>query len=572
MSDKYLNLTGLGTLWAKVKARLATKQDDISSILPTDASATNQLATKAYADAIGERLEARYLGSDANGNPFATRAALTAATAYYYQGAAATPDTNDITTVTSDEDHVGTTGEASTTRYRWNGTGWSFEYVINNTGLSEAQLLAVNSGITAAKVSGYDGLDARISAEAGARQATDALKLNVDGSNADEPGVIEILKQVPSGTATLSDLDNFLGCGETETAGDDENKKTVRRPVTDIWNYVKGKIAAWFGTVGSSSAPVYFSAGVPVACTDIQATEVPHTDILSGTAAGYGVYVGGATGVASTTRLNVSFVFSVVAGATSPISVYLGTFAFRGTHGLLSLELKSLNGTPASPWRIWYAAGKTSGTYNVGLWVIPSNKTTTYTTLKITKLHSNGFDWGPSACTEATYDELDPYARGPLRMLTLTYSSGGSNVTTTGGTWTSTHNIATIMDVRGVVDLNVVVTMNVINQSTYVGTLTNYEVTLVNSAGTEIIPSAMRQSAPMPKMIKYTNLADTASIYASTLAATSTHRFVFPISDTSNLLAGYRVRVILPSNYTINDQVNISVKCNGVIHPYDLTY
>lgn len=253
MSDKYLNLTGLGTLWAKIKTALAGKQDDLSAVLPTDASATNQLATKAYADAIGERLEARYLGSSADGSPFATHAALSSATAYYYQGAATTPDTNDITTVTADEDHIGTTGEASTTRYRWNGTGWAFEYVINNTGLSEAQLLAVNSGITATKVSDYDGLSGKISDEASARQTADNAKLNIDGTNATSDGVVEILKKVPTGTQTLSDYDNYLGCANSTASGDANSKKTVRRPVTDLWNYVKGKIATWLGADADSS-------------------------------------------------------------------------------------------------------------------------------------------------------------------------------------------------------------------------------------------------------------------------------------------------------------------------------
>lgn len=253
MSDKYLNLTGLGTLWAKIKTALAGKQDDLSAVLPTDASATNQLATKAYADAIGERLEARYLGSDTDGSPFATHADLTNATEYFYQGMAATPDTNDITTVTADEDHIGTTGEASTTRYRWNGTGWAFEYVINNTGLSEAQLLAVNSGITATKVSGYDGLSGKISDEASARQTADNAKLNIDGTNATSAGVVTILKQVPTGTTTFTDYDNILGSASSSASGDANSKKTVRRPVTDLWNYVKGKIAEWLGADSDSS-------------------------------------------------------------------------------------------------------------------------------------------------------------------------------------------------------------------------------------------------------------------------------------------------------------------------------
>ncbi len=543
MASKYLDLSGLSTLWTKVKAKLATKQDDISGILPTDASATNQLATKAYADAIGERLEARYLGSDASGNPFASRAALESATAYYYQGSPAAPDTNDITTVTSDESHVGTTGEPSTTRYRWNGTGWSFEYVINNTGLSESQLLAVNSGITASKVSGYDGLD--------------SAKLNVSGSNATNAGVTAMLRKVSTGSASLSDESQYFGDSNSDHA------KVVRRPVSDILDYVKGKL----GSVGGSSKPVYFSNGLPVECDSVEASQVPFTEISSDANVSYGVYLGGATAIGRNTRSNVAFLVSISTTDSLPLRTYLGTFSYRASSGgKLAMELKELNGQSTYPWRIWYADSSTgsgsSATYDVGLWIIPPNKTTTYATVKVTKLHSASFDWTPAACTEETYDILDAYARPPLRFRTLTYSSGGSNVKTTGGTWTSTYNAATAMDAIGVVDLTVTVGINVIKQSTYVATLTNYEVTLVNSAGTEIIDSSKRQSAPMPK----------ATSSSRTVSGCSMHRFVFPITASSNLLAGYRVQVRLPSNYTIDDQVNISVHCQGVIHPYDITY
>ena len=69
---------------------------------------------------------------------------------------------DDITTVVADEDHKNASNVAGTTRYRYGGVDasgkpvWAFEYVINNTGLSQAQLLAVNSGISATKVGNYD--------------------------------------------------------------------------------------------------------------------------------------------------------------------------------------------------------------------------------------------------------------------------------------------------------------------------------------------------------------------------------------------------------------------------------
>jgi hypothetical protein len=558
MSDKYLNLTGLGTLWAKIKTALAGKQDDLSAVLPTDASATNQLATKAYADAIGERLEARYLGSAADGSPFATHAALTASTAYYYQGTATTPDTNDITTVTADEDHIGTTGEASTTRYRWNGTGWAFEYVVNNTGLSEAQLMAVNSGITAAKVSGYDGLSGKISDEASARQTADNAKLNIDGTNATSTGIGTALSKIDIENGAFTDADYFVVRDKDATASTWRKKYA-----STLWTYIKGK----FGGVGDYQTPVYFSDGVPVACSGIQATEIPSTTVSSNGANCYGIFLGGATGVARTTRVNVSFIFSACATGEGSLDVYLGAFAFRGTKGLIELELKSLNGTPTRPWKIWYAGTKNSdGTYDVGLWIVPAEKTWTYVTTKLTKLHASSFDWAPAAADETAYDTLIQYARPPLRPITLAYSSGGSNVTSTGGTWTSTYNKGTAIAARGIVDLTVMVSLSVINQKTYVNTMTSYTVTLVNSAGTEIIPSSLEQTAQMPKA------PNVSTANAGTLSTHSTHRFVFPITDSNNLLAGYRVQVQLPSNYTIDSQVNVSVCCAGMILPYDISY
>lgn len=557
MSEKYLNLSGLGTLWAKVKARLATKQDDISDILPTDASASNRLATKAYADAIGERLEARYLGSDASGNPFPSHAALAGATAYYYQGSPASPDTNDITTVTSDEDHPGDTGQPSTTRYRWNGAGWSFEYVINNTGLSESQLLAVNSGITATKVAGYDGLSGQIASEASARQTADALKLNVDGSNADEPGVVEILKQVPTGSATLSDLDNFLGCGKTEAAGDDNNKKTVRRPVTDIWNYVKGKI----GSAGSASLPVYISDGVPRECTPI----LPYNTIDSGSAIGYGVYVGGNSAVGSYTRCYCAFLLTATASPDMTAHTYIGTFTFR--HGsVLNYELKCLTGTPQYPLRIAIPFNKNSdSTYNLGAYVIPADSNVnTYANYKITHVASSAFTWACTALDATAYAALDSDgAKTALVPARLFFNGGGSNVKTTGGSWIPTFNQATISNCRGIVDLSVQVDLSLVGQTTYVSTLTSYDITLVNSAGTDILPAAYHQSGIMPKATK-------SSTSGGTVGMSCTHRFVFPITATSNLLAGYRPKITLPSNYALDSaaQVNISATCSGIVLPY----
>lgn len=66
-------------------------------------------------------------------------------------------------------------------------------------------------------------------------------KLNVDGSNATTVGVTAMMRKVPGGTATLSDESSYFGDSTSDHA------KIVRRPVLDIWNYIKGKISSVLG-------------------------------------------------------------------------------------------------------------------------------------------------------------------------------------------------------------------------------------------------------------------------------------------------------------------------------------
>ena len=190
-------------LLAEQNARVAF-DTKIDSYLPDAVSSSNKLADKAYVDAIGERLEARYLASsDQDDLPFPTKAAFDAAQAanpqqFYYEHKLTTPDNNDVVVVTADESKIdqSTTGVAPTTRYRfiahkvqatdpdtgeplfvlddegqpteepvyvldnngdpvWEGS-WYFEYVINNSALNQDQLLAINSGITPTKRADYD--------------------------------------------------------------------------------------------------------------------------------------------------------------------------------------------------------------------------------------------------------------------------------------------------------------------------------------------------------------------------------------------------------------------------------
>ena len=66
-------------------------------------------------------------------------------------------------------------------------------------------------------------------------------KLNVDGSNATNEGVTAMMKQVASGSDSLNDESSYFGDSTFDHA------KIVRRPVLDIWNYIKNKISSVLG-------------------------------------------------------------------------------------------------------------------------------------------------------------------------------------------------------------------------------------------------------------------------------------------------------------------------------------
>ena len=140
------------------------KDAEFQQLIPPAASAYNQLADKAYVDAIGERVEARYLSYSQDGLPFPTYDDFVAAQqtdTFYYMNAITTPNNNDVIVITADRTHLNDNNQPTTTRWRFfkpeTGAGeWRYEYTINNSALSEAQLLAINSGINSVKVGNYD--------------------------------------------------------------------------------------------------------------------------------------------------------------------------------------------------------------------------------------------------------------------------------------------------------------------------------------------------------------------------------------------------------------------------------
>jgi len=138
----------------------------IKSVVPSSATPENQLADKAFVNSTVNNMSAFYITSNAEGAAFATHAALIAATTFYSGGKERVPTQNDYATVLADETQPkGASGSYPTTRYVYQtategGTypdgQWDFQYVVNNTSLTQAQVDAINSGITAEKITQID--------------------------------------------------------------------------------------------------------------------------------------------------------------------------------------------------------------------------------------------------------------------------------------------------------------------------------------------------------------------------------------------------------------------------------
>lgn len=137
---------------------IANQFADINEKIPSSASETNQLADKAFVNSSINNMAAFYITSNVAGDAFSTRASLLAAATFYSGGAARVPTQNDYAIVLADESQPkGVDGSYPTTRYSYQGGTypngqWDFQYIVNNTSLTQAQVDAINSGINSTLV------------------------------------------------------------------------------------------------------------------------------------------------------------------------------------------------------------------------------------------------------------------------------------------------------------------------------------------------------------------------------------------------------------------------------------
>ena len=155
---KLTNISGVGAMWTAIPQRFIVPDlSSITALIPSQASPSNQLADKAFVNSSIATATATYQGSynlvtDLGLTISATQAQIGAALASAITG----EDNNDYAFVQIPTADATPTEIARTDRYKYNGTSWVYEYTLNNSGFTAAQWSAINSNITAAKVTSYD--------------------------------------------------------------------------------------------------------------------------------------------------------------------------------------------------------------------------------------------------------------------------------------------------------------------------------------------------------------------------------------------------------------------------------
>ena len=132
-------------------------QKAVSDFIPAQASSSNQLADKDFVNSSVSTATATYQGcynlvSDLSLTTSASHGQIETALATKMSALSITPDNNDYAFVQIPTADATPTEIASVERYKYNGTLWSFEYTLNNSGFTAAQWAAVNSSITSGLV------------------------------------------------------------------------------------------------------------------------------------------------------------------------------------------------------------------------------------------------------------------------------------------------------------------------------------------------------------------------------------------------------------------------------------
>ena len=147
------NIEDQADLIQKLNDKASQEQvDEIEAKIPSAATSENQLADKAFVNSSINNYSAFYLTKNANGDAFETHGEMLLTGKFWNAGVERIPTKNDYLVVLQDETKTTALGVKPTTRYVYQGewpTGqFEFQYIVNNTALTQAQVDAINSGIT----------------------------------------------------------------------------------------------------------------------------------------------------------------------------------------------------------------------------------------------------------------------------------------------------------------------------------------------------------------------------------------------------------------------------------------
>lgn len=133
----------------------------IAELIPNAASFTNQLADKAFVNSSITTATSNFLGTydivddlHLTASDMSNHSTVAAAIASEITFPVGYPTNNDYVFIELSAEDAGGVGQYD--RYKYTGSGWTFEYTLNNSSFTADQWAAINSTITSTKVETYD--------------------------------------------------------------------------------------------------------------------------------------------------------------------------------------------------------------------------------------------------------------------------------------------------------------------------------------------------------------------------------------------------------------------------------
>lgn len=212
--------------------------NDVSPLVPAQATPTNQLADKDFVNSSIATSTATFRGTynvvtDLHLSTSATHQQVATALGNTISLA----DNNDYCFVAIPTDDLTPTETLQVDRYKYNGSSWSFEYTLNNSGYTSAQWKAINSGITSGKVTQYD--DYATSKQDTLIAGTN-ITIDVDGKtiSSDIPQATQsvagkVLLGAAGGAATYESVENRLPICYPTTASDINTTSMILKSSVD---------------------------------------------------------------------------------------------------------------------------------------------------------------------------------------------------------------------------------------------------------------------------------------------------------------------------------------------------